>query len=399
MRRILFVDDEPHVLKGLERMLHPQRREWDMVFVGDAEAALAALAAAPFDVLVSDMRMPRMDGTALLTAVQARFPQVVRIVLSGHTELEAALRAVPVAHVFLTKPCDPDTLRRTVDRACSLQALLGDETLRRGIACMTSLPTLPRTYAAVSRALVDLDVPLRAVARIVEQDVGMCAKVLRLVNSGFFGLPRRVTSIEGAIGLLGTNTLKNLVLSAELFGTEDAGAGVPGLPITALQRHALLAAGIARRLLTDAHAAEDAFMAGMLHDVGVLVLMSRRPEHLGRLLAAAREANRPLHEVEREREGVTHAEVGAYLLGLWGLPYRIVEAVAHHHEPARVEREDFDVLGAVHVANGLAHEQAGGWTGGASALDLAYLARAGVAERLAEWRALAARQAAAPAAA
>jgi HD-like signal output (HDOD) protein len=402
MRRIIFVDDEPKVLEGLQRLLRGHRSRWDMTFVDGGEDALAALAETPFDVIVSDMRMPRMDGMVLLTRVQEQFPGVVRIVLTGHTELEAALRAVPVAHLFLTKPCDAETLEETIDRACDLQAVLEDETLKRGLAAMSSVPSLPHVYADVTRALVDPEVSLAVVARLIEQDVGMCAKVLRLVNAGFFGLPRNVSNIETAIRLLGTSMLKNLVLSAEVFGKVGLVPGLPGFSIATLQRHSLLAAGIARQLLPDKHQAEDAFMAAMLHDIGMLVLATRATEDLSRVLAASLETGRALHEIERERGVVTHAQVGAYVLGLWNLPYPIVEAVAHHHQPAHVSQRTFGVLGAVHVANALAHEQATGTAGSApgseAGLDLAYLEAVGVSDRLAEWRAMAAEQSGAVAA-
>jgi HD-like signal output (HDOD) protein len=393
MRRVLFVDDDRDVLDGLRRMLHGQRRQWEMSFVGSGEAALAALAAAPHDVVVADLRMPTMDGKTLLTEVRARFSGVVRIILSGHTELEAALRMVPVSHVFLTKPCEAARLVETIDRACSLQELLDDDALKRHVSAMSSIPTLPRVYTAVGAALADPDVPLRHVAQTIEQDIGLCAKVLRLLNSGFFGLPRRVSSIETAIRLLGTNMLKNIVLSVEVFDASERIAGVDGLSIAALQRHSLLAAGIARRLLPERLRAEDAFMAAMLHDVGTLVLAMERPRELGRLLALGARTGRPLHVLERDAGAASHARVGAYVLGLWSLPYPIVEAVAHHDEPARVAATTFDVLGAVHVANALAHEHAS--PGAAGHLDEAYLEKIGVAGKLDAWRALAAEQAAA----
>jgi HD-like signal output (HDOD) protein len=392
MKRVLFVDDEPNVLDGLRRMLHGQRRQWEMAFVGSGEAALAALAAAPHDVVVADLRMPTMDGKTLLTEVRDRFPGVVRIILSGHTELEAALRMVPVSHVFLTKPCDSARLVETIERACALQEVLDDDALRRSVSAISSIPALPRVYTAVGSALADPDVSLRRVAQTIEQDIGLCTRVLRLVNAGFFGLPRQVSSIETAIRLLGTNMLKNIVLSVEVFDASERIAGVDGLSIAALQRHSLLAAGIARRLLPDRPRADDAFMAAMLHDVGVVVLATQRPKELGRLLAESARTGRPLHLVERDAGVVSHARVGAYVLGLWSLPYPIVEAVAHHDEPARVGPETFDVLGAVHVANALAHEHASRRASGH--LDEAYLEKVGVAGKLDLWRALAAEQAA-----
>jgi HD-like signal output (HDOD) protein len=391
VRRILFVDDEPKVLEGLGRVLRGQRGQWDMVFANGGEAAQAELEKAPFDVIVSDMRMPGIDGATLLARVQRQYPGTVRIVLSGQTELVTALLAVPIAHHFLTKPCDAATLRETIERACNLRALLHNERIVRIVGEVTALPSLPRVYAALTRALADGDVSLRAIAGIVEQDSSMCAKVIHLANSGFFGSSRHVTSIQGAIGVVGTAMLRNLVLSAEVFRIFDDAGRRPGFSLEALQRHVRLTAAIAMKLLPDQGAAELAYLAGILYEIGQLVLATHLPDHFARLLAAVREQARPLHMVEAELGEITHAEIGAYLLASWGLPYPVVEAAAHHHAPRRVSRRRLDVVAAVHIADCLAHEQAGR----PAELDPAYLEALGVVEQLPTWRALAAEQAAA----
>lgn len=400
MIRILFVDDEPKILDGLRRMLRHQRRRWEMVFAPGGEEALAELERGQFDVIVTDMRMPKVDGAALLKHAQDRYPNTVRIVLSGHMELEATLRAVPVAHQFLTKPCDPEVLEEVVERACNLRVLLDNEAVRQMVGGMESLPSLPRLYSALTKALADPEVPLSEVARIVEQDVAMCAKVLQLVNSAFFGLPRRISNIQTAVGYLGTTTLKNLVLSAEVFHAFEDAERAGGFSIESLQSHALLTASIARHLSPEKRMAEDAFTAALLHDIGKLVLAARLPEHLSRVLAAVGASGHPFHLAEEELGGVTHAEIGAYLLGLWGLPYPIVEAVAHHHAPGRVNQRRFDVLAAVHIANALAHEQESTPPGAVQPtreIDPCYLEALGVAGHLDAWRALAAEHAGATA--
>src|ERR1700690_3600413 len=120
MRRVLFVDDEPQILEGLRHRLHRQRKQWEMLFAESGKAALKILAHEPVDVIITDMRMPQMDGATLLTKVKELYPRVVRIVLSGHAELETALRAVPVAHQFLNKPSEPGVIEGVVERACNL---------------------------------------------------------------------------------------------------------------------------------------------------------------------------------------------------------------------------------------------------------------------------------------
>lgn len=392
MKRILFVDDEPRVLDGLRRMLHKQRNDWDMVFVSSGQAALQEMESSRFDVLVSDMRMPQMDGAALLTEVQSRHPAVVRIVLSGHSDMEAALRAVPVAHQFLAKPCNPDRLVEVIRRANGLQELLVDGNLRETIGRIKQLPSFPRTYHALISALASPDVAMKEIAGIVEQDAGLCAKLLQLVNSAFFGLPRRVTNMQTAVSLLGTNMVKNVVLSLEVF----QGAPQHGKRYSSetLQRHSFLTGNLAKSLLTDPHEAEDAFMAGVLHDIGELVLLSGAPQTFEKLVRRSSETGEERYQIENDELRVSHAVIGAYLLGLWGLPYSVVEAVAHHHEPKAVEGVHIRVLAAVHIADKLLQEGVEGDQGPAAeiSIDPQCMEALGGSEQLPVWRALVEKQ-------
>jgi HD-like signal output (HDOD) protein len=392
VKRVLFVDDEPQILDGLRDLLRPQRHEWEMRFAPGPEAALAELEAEHFDVVVSDMRMPVMDGATLLTRIRERWPHVVRIILSGHTEVEAALRAVPVAHQFLAKPCRREVLVEVVERARNLQELLADESVRTLIAEAESLPSLPDTYARLTHVLSDPDCTARDVALVIEQDIAMCAKVLQLVNSAFFGLGRRITSITEGVTYLGLATTKSLVMSVEVFSTFSGVRTRGEFSLQTLQRHAMLVSRLAARLLPDAKEAEDAAMAGMLHDIGKLILCTYRGDEFYGLVARAQDEGVALHRLEKETGGATHAEIGGYLLGLWGLPNPVVEAVACHHEPSRVGSQAIDVLTAVHVANALAHQYAPAPGHGDGELDEAYLESIGATERLPEWRGLAERQ-------
>ncbi len=394
MRRVLFVDDEPRILEGLRRMLRSQRHEWEMAFAPGGEAALALMEASPFDVIVSDMRMPGMDGASLLWRVREVHPEVVRIVLSGHTELSTALRVVPVAHQFLAKPCDAEMLRVAIERACHLKALLSDDSIRRTVTALGDLPSVPRTYEALTQALADPDASLQLVAKIVEQDVGISAKVLQLVNSAFFGITHSMTSIQSAVSYLGINTLKSLVLSVEIFRAFKPQKDLPGFSLEKLQHHAQLTAQIAARLPVPKHLADIALVAGMLHDVGKLILAWKISSHFESMLAEAHEANCPVHQVEERHNGFSHAEIGAYLLGLWGLPYTVVEAVALHHGPNRVPHQNFDAISAVYAANLLAHEREKSCGGERADYVLdnyqKEFAGLGVLDKIPEWRALAA---------
>jgi putative nucleotidyltransferase with HDIG domain len=393
MKQILFVDDERSILEGLQRMLRPQRHEWEMAFAPGGEAALSMMETENFDVVVSDMRMPGMDGAALLEQVREKYPSVLRFILSGYTELEASLRAVPVAHQFLLKPCDPDALRGAIERATSLVEVLNSKMLTSMVGSLKDLPSLPRTYRELRDVLSQPDASINQVVRIVEQDVAICAKVLQLVNSAFFGVTRNISDIKTAVSYLGINVLQNLVLSVEAFRCFQTKKPIPGFSIEEFYSHSQLTARIAGGMPRKGILPSAIVVAGLLHDVGKLVIAERTPDHFARALAGAKLEKRPLFSIEEELCGVSHAEAGAYLLSLWGLPYPVVEAVAHHHHPERIPQSHIDMISVVYVANLLAHEHSGERTGGGalvqSAIDPKILALPDVAEQLPQWHQMA----------
>jgi HD-like signal output (HDOD) protein/CheY-like chemotaxis protein len=390
MKRILFVDDDPSVLEGLRRMLRPHRHHWDMRFAGGGEEALVMLARDPCDVVVTDMRMSGMDGAQLLARVRDDFPGVVRIVLSGYCEMEATLRAVSVTHQFLQKPADGDRLRQAIDRACALTSVLKDETIRKVVGALGVLPCLPRVATALMRALDDPDVGIGEVGRIVEQDVAISAKVMQLVNSAFFGRLQQVTSIQCAVRFLGVDVLKQLVVTAEIFRAFRPATAAGGFSLAAFQDHAHVAARIATRLPIAAGAVPTATVAALLHDVGKLVLASVLPVQFQRAQQESYARDVPLYTAEEELLGASHAEIGAYLLGLWGLPPTIVAAVVRHHHPVVEEEDDppFGAPAAVYFANVLAIAYAEG--DAAPPVDREYAEVLGVSAEIASWQQFAA---------
>jgi HD-like signal output (HDOD) protein/CheY-like chemotaxis protein len=358
MRRILFVDDEPRILDGLKRMLHSMRREWEMAFATSGQQALEILDSKPFDVIISDMRMPGMDGHQLLEKVRQAHPQVVRVILSGYSDQEMILRSVRSAHQYLAKPCEAKSIYSAVARACALRDLLKDESLIRLISRIESLPSLPDLYLKVVDELSSPDCSTQQVANIISKDVGMTAKILHVANSAFFGLGNRVNNPLRALNILGMDTIKALIMTVHIFSQFDR-SPPPGISIADLWTHSMrtgvLAKTIAKSEGQEPTVVEDAFMGGLLHDVGKLVLVANLPERFRQALTLAHESERSLWEAEEEVLGCTHAQVGAYLMGLWGLPDPIVESIAFHHCPARCLDRSFSTLTAVHVANALDH--------------------------------------------
>lgn len=390
------MDDEPLILEGLQRMLRPARKEWDMSFVNCGGEALAALEANRFDVIVTDMRMPGMDGAQLLQHVRERFPSVIRIVLSGYFEKDAAVRAVPVAHQFVAKPCDPAKLREAIERCCNLSRYVKDEGTRRVLGAIGELPSLPRNCALIMKALEDPEIPVNGISRIVEQDVGTTAKVLQLSNSAFFGPSQEITNVRMAVSYLGLDVLKTLVLSAEIFRTFRPDRHAHGFSFEGFHEHSLLAARIASRLPLPVSLASTGVAAALLHDTGILVMSARLPEQFDRALSISLQEERPLFRVEGELTGTTHAEVGAYLLGVWGLPGAIVDAVGFHHRPVAGRRAapGLDIRAAVYIADILAqenHPPAGNvYPLAHDPFDGGYLQQLGVAGEIPAWQAMAA---------
>ena len=368
------------------------RREWDMEFVDNGPAALEEMDLAPFDVIVTDMRMPSMDGAELLNEVQRRHPHTVRIVPSGQSDQESIERSIARTHQYLSKPCDPQLLKATVGRACALRDKLANESLKRLVSQVTTLPSLPEVYHDVVRELRSPDASIQSVAQLISKDVGMTTKLLQLVNSSFFGLPRRIESPAHAASMLGLNVLKPVVLSASIFSQFDR-TNIPDYSLEAFSNHCVVVSRCAHRIAEyeqmEKEVVADSQLAALVHDVGQLVLASNLATEFGNALRLARENETTLSAAEVECLGADHADVGAYLLGLWGLPEPILEAVAFHHQPSRCPAEVFGPLTAVHVANVLVSETP--LCGPASAnleMDVEYLERLGLSERLPQWRQL-----------
>ncbi len=383
--RILFVDDEQSILDGLKNLLRKNRKKWDMVFVTSGQEGLAELRKAPFRVVISDMRMPGMDGATFLTKVRDEMPQAARIILSGHAERESVMRCVPVAHQFLSKPCDPDALQRVIERICTLQDATEPDCLRAMIASLESVPTPPELYFDISKKLSAPDCSLDEVGALVQQDPAMSAKLLQLVNSAYFGVSQPVTSVKRAVAYLGAETLRSLVVAQHVASSLQQDKLSPAVRQTfaSIQHTSLAVARLAQAIAGSGPAGAEAFTAGLLHDLGRLVAATAWPEKFERVISRT---SGDLLSAELEVFGFTHTTIGAQLLGLWGLPPSIVEAVSAHHTPGALEGETFGVAGAVHVAAALV--SAAGGSCEDTALDLQFLERVGVAGRLPEWKAL-----------
>ena len=357
--RILFVDDEPKMLRALRRMLSQKRKEWGMSFVDTGQAALELLEKERYDIIVTDMRMPGISGDKLLVKVKDAYPEVIRIVLSGHSDQEEIMKTVRLAHQYLAKPCDADVLINTISKSARFRLYLDDPRLNKLVSSIEMLPSPNMRFLEIMENLESDDVSLRKIGQIISRDMGLSTNILKLVNSSFFSIPRRVASVVDAVVFLGLDIIKGLILTHHLFSVFDF-SKLPNLSYELLWNHSTYAACMGQAIIKtetgDQTAVDETFIAGLMHDVGKLVLGYVMKEEYEAVIAEARTSNRRLWKVEREHLGFSHAEVGAYLVGLWGMSENLVETIQYHHHPEQSTQEGLAMLAAIHVADVLDHQ-------------------------------------------
>ncbi|NCB40103.1 MAG: response regulator [Erysipelotrichia bacterium] len=355
---LLFADSDTNILNGHRRIIKALKPAWSMAFASTGREAMSKINTMRPDVLISELNLTLEDGTDLLKAVQQAYPEIIRIVLSSEPdgESEVILRATQSAHRFLAKPFKGELLVEQIEKAGNLRNLLNSSELLEIIGGIPYLPSLPDLYYELIRAIDEPLISLSEIGDIIARDVSMTGRVLHLVNSAFFGLPRKISNPQTAVVMLGINVIKSLVCYVKLFFAAPD-IIMPGLSLDKLWLHSSMTAQLSKEIATNFHAPvnvqEDAFLAGMLHDVGKLLLLEH-PRYYDKVLQALSGMDeKDFSEAEYQVYGTSHAEIGAYLLGLWGLPDPVVEAVAYHHRPSRLKFESSIVLISSYLANAL----------------------------------------------
>jgi HD-like signal output (HDOD) protein/ActR/RegA family two-component response regulator len=374
-KRILFVDDEPAILAGLQNLLYKDRKRWEMVFALGGQLALDEIRRGSFDIVVSDMRMPGIDGPVLLNQIKDEWPATVRIMLSGHADREAIVRALPALHQLLSKPCDATTLRSAIERSLDGANIERDSRINRIVGGVDKLPTPPDIFFDLSRVMASPTASVADVARIVTSDPGLAAKLLQLVNSAYFGTGQPTTSIQQAVARLGTDRLRYIALTASVFSAQETDHE-PSLE--RIQRDAMRAAWLARAF-AESSTRDDAFTSTLLHDVGRVVLAIGKGE-LFQVLHQRVTRGEPENVVELELFGVSHADVGARLLAIWGLPMAIVDVVQFYQDPGSAPEASRRLASIVHVADAMVHS-----AGSRPTLNMPSLERAGCAHLVDAW--------------
>lgn len=363
-RRLLFVDPDTNALDAYRRLLKALRPTWSASYAANGREAIQIMRKLKPDAMITELNMRIENDADLLKAVQKFYPDVIRIVLSSESDAQAEtiLRATQSAHRFLAKPCKGEVLLANIEQAAELRKILNSRELRELISGMPYLPSLPQLYHELISAMESPLVSVADLGEIIARDVSMTTRILHLVNSAFFGLPRQVSNPCEAAVMLGMNVLKSLILYVKLFFAAPD-SKFPGFSLDDMWAHSSITARLSREIARDlggsSRIQEDAFLSGMLHDVGKLLLLEQ-PKYISNIKwQQSQNGDLSFAEAEYLEFSTSHAEVGGYLLGLWGLPDPVVEAVACHHRPTQISGEISPVLAATYLANILVC-QAGG---------------------------------------
>jgi putative nucleotidyltransferase with HDIG domain len=351
--KILFVDDEINVLDGLKRMLHKMKNSWEMDFVDSGAKAIELMQHNNYDIIMSDMRMPGIDGAALLKWVKENSPKTIRFVLSGFSDKEAVIKTTLTAHQYLAKPCKPEILVDKVESVSFLIEKLNSDALLKLVNRLHNLPTLPEIYFLLEEELHKDAPSIQRINEIVSCDAALSAKVLQLVNSAYWSSSKKIQNPLQAINILGLDNLKSLVLFTDIF-LKFTGPADNTQAMKLIWNHSLKVAKVSRALFShlygDQNQSDTIFISGLLHDIGKVILLyigSYSEEAKKKLLMS----DKSLVVYEKNTIGTTHADLGSYLLGAWGLPREILEIVAFHHFPSEALRQSNEAIGVIYLAN------------------------------------------------
>ncbi len=334
-KTVLFVDDEPMILNGLRRMLYPMQNDWDMLFADSGAKCLEIIEKTKVDVLVSDMRMPGMNGFELLQTVRKRWPTVIRVMLTGQPDKDLYCEVMTISHYFLWKPAKFEDLKMLLGGVRNLDVYFHDKQLLDLLGGVTSLPSLPPLFNRLVELVESPEPNISIIAAVINEDISMAAQILKLVNSAYFNFSRRIETIQEAVAFLGHNILRQIVLAQHLFG-QCTDQERTTFKLDELWRHSLCTATFAKTITENGNegvtVSNNAYLAGLLHEIGKLILIRYRPGLYVEILQEVLQNGRSQVDVESERLGTTHAIIGGYLTSLWGLPHTITEAVTLHHQ-------------------------------------------------------------------
>lgn len=390
--RILFVDDDP-LLRSAFAGISQAHPAFDLRIAASGTEGVEFLKSEQFEIVATDFAMPGMNGVELLGHVINLQPQSARILMSGFADQLQFANCLSVAHRYLLKPFDLGDFVQFLEGLARFRSIIQNPKLLRITGALGALPSPPEMYLKLTRLLNSPYSSLTDVAEVLEQDPSLTSKLLQIANSAFYGLGRKVINPSEAVQYLGVEVIRDLVLGVEAFSKWQKNPAVKAVP-QSLWDHSLRTALGARRIAStfqNREWADLAFLGGLLHDIGKLVLMLNISDEYADTLSMAERYRVPVVEAEQRRFGANHAQIGAYLLGLWGLPLPVVQLVEHHHSLRSYPDEHLVPLLAVHAAQCLdpIHPRE-------DQLNLDYLRELGYESAIPQWRDLLGAKAANP---
>lgn len=332
--RVLFIDQDVYFQQSLNRVVISKKLRIDLRQSSSWKQAKKILESFSCDVIVVNDTLCDIQCEQLLVSIRDMYPMTLRILVSSDASEDKVPNLLIAAHQVLTKPTSPLSILEAIQTSSRLRSLLMNEQLRTVVHKMTYIPVVPKVYTELTDELRKDNSSNHVLAKIISQDISLTAGILKLVNTPFFGLSRRVDDMQQAVSILGVNLIRGLVLSTRVFTILDS-KSYPGFDVEKLWGHCMDVARCIRAVKRFSNAGmratENAFLAGLLHDIGKVVLAAGCPDVYIHVLQNSQTKNIPLAVAEERLLGVTHAEVGAYLLGLWGFSEPIVSAIAQHH--------------------------------------------------------------------
>ncbi len=349
--KILFVDENSEQLTELEALLANELDRWDISYVEDGLSAIEKLENEKFDVVVTDLHMPIIDGHQLLVIVRERFPSVIRIVLSDSNNQKDILEVAPLVHRFITKSSSVNLLKRTIENTLYIHVDLDNSAIRKVLIKTTSLPSVPIVYNTLMEQIEHADFSLKDAADLISSDAGLAANILKHVNH--LGLDCEVSDIDQAVTLLGLDVIRGIALTTHIFHSVGD-INIPHFSLKEYMEQSFLTALFAKQIVLieeeSRHLADEAFIAGLLHQLGTLVFVTNFPEKYSAVLERVFNADRPIISVEDNLLGISHPKVGAHLLALWGMSESILNGVAFYAAPSEIEYREFSTITAVYAA-------------------------------------------------
>ena len=390
MKHVLCVGEDQPLWRELRKQSPSFSGEWKPEFAQTGPEALAWAERGNFDAVVADVQLFDMSGVDLLDEIMQRQPSAFRIVLSEQGDLESTVRCIGKAHHHLLKPCDTSLLLSVLNQGLTPPGWRPGPGVQKLIGKMRWVPSPPNLYFRIALEMESPTASVETIGQIIAEDPPITAKVLQLANSAVFGLQLQVTQPAEAVAYLGLEATRTLVLLAHTF-SEFEGLPRVGFSLEQLWYHSVLVGQFARQIALleqlEPDPGEQAYAAGLLHDLGKILFAANLPTPFGQAVTTAQHEKTSLHSVETQMLGANHAEIGACLLAIWGLPGQIVEAVALHHQPSAAPLKAFGPLTAVHTADVFAHHLAPDHPDVVPMeLDQAYLQELGLLDRSEFWR-------------